>query len=166
MTKHPWKPHGLALLLFLVKAGSAAPGPSHYNVTGGGYIYSGVYEERREPELHYKKLGEADEYGKYWFLYRSQQRSQHGNTWILGNGKTLSTAEASYRAPAVEGRPPADQWSSVWDESREGKEEGSPRPKIRVVGVELEKNNCFTPEPILKSISLAILVLTVINILC
>ena len=99
------------------------------------------------------------------FLYKG---SQHANTWIIGWGKTLSVARAYYRAPAVEGRPPADQWSWVSDgsRSREGQEEGSPRPKIRVVGVELEKNNCFTPEPILKSISLAILVLTVINILC
>ena len=88
----------------------------------------------------------------------------------------LSTAKALHRAPAVEGRPPADQWSRVGDGSREGKEEGDPKPEIKVVGVEtkmetkmeteLETNNCFAPQPILKSISLAILVLTVINILC
>jgi len=133
MTKHHLKPHSLALFLFLVKAGSAAPAPSHYKVTGAGVFYSGVYEERREPELHYKKLGE--DYGFLRrFLYKG---SQHGDTWIIGWGKTLSTATAWYRAPAVEGRPPADQWSWVVDSpSREGSEEGIPSPEIRVVGVE------------------------------
>jgi len=175
MTKHPWKPHGLALFLFLVKAGSAAPAPSHYKVTGATSYYNGVYEERREPELYYILLGGGDgsrpsvsSDGNYYFLYKG---SQHGDTWILGWGKTLSTAKAAFRAPAVEGRPPADQWSWVCCESRElreGKEEGDPWPDMRVVGVEMEMetNNCFAPQPILKSISLAILVLTVINILC
>jgi len=148
-----------------------------YNVTGAG-SHNGVYEEKREPELHYQSLSDD---GFYNFLYKG---SQHDNTWIIGSGWTLPTAEAFYRAPAVEGRPPADQWSRVWDKSREGKEEGLPEPGIKVVGVEtkieteletepeteldteLETNNCFAPQPILKSISLAILVLTVINILC
>ena len=166
MTKHHLKPHGLALLLFLVKAGSAASAPSQYNVTGAG-SYNGVYEEESEPELHYKKLGGAHNLGLryYNFLYKGSQR---GDTWILGRGETLSTAKAWYRAPAVEGRPLASQWGWVVDGSREGREEGIPKPKIKVVGVEteLETNNCFAPQPILKSISLAILVLTVINILC
>jgi len=137
MTKHPWKPHGLALLLFLVKAGSAAPAPSHYKVTGAGLVYSGVYEERREPELYYKKLGDGwDDRLGHRFLYKG---SQHGDTWIIGRGKTLSTAKAEYRAPAVEGRPPADQWwTSIEDGSREGKEVGNLMPEIRVVGVETE----------------------------
>merc|ERR1712107_47646 len=103
------------------------------------------------------------------FLYKG---SQHANTWIIGWGKTLSVARAYYRAPAVEGRPPASQWGFVVDGSREGREKGNPKPEVKVVGVEtkmdteLETNNCFAPQPILKSISLVILVLTVINILC
>ena len=170
MTKHHLKPHGLALFLFLVKAGSAAPAPSQYNVTGA-LSYNGVYQEVREPELHYKKLGGADNLGLDSFLYKG---SQHGDTWIIGFGKTLSVARAHYRAPAVEGRPPVDQWGFVVDGSREGREKGNPKPEIKVVGVETkmetelesepETNNCFAPQPILKSISLAILVLTVINI--
>ena len=44
----------VVLLLFLVKAALATP--SIYVVTGtGGGLYDGVYEEKREPELHYKK---------------------------------------------------------------------------------------------------------------
>ena len=161
MRTHCWQPSVLVVILFLARriAGSATV----YVVTGAGSS-NGVYEEKREPEVHYKQLGEAGRNEWYRFLYKG---SQHGNTWILGRGDTLSTAKAFYRAPAVEGRPPADQWSRVWDSRiREGKEEGDLRPKMRVVGVEteLETNNCFAPQPILKSISLAILVLTVINI--
>ena len=151
-------------MLFFARASSAIT--SLYVVTGVNSYYNGVYEEKREPEHHYKKLGEADNWG-HKFLFKGRH---HINTWFLGTGSTLSTARAYFRAPAVEGRPPADQWGFVVDGSREGREKGNPKPEVKVVGVEtkieteLETNNCFTPEPILKSISLAILVLTVINI--
>ena len=113
------KPFVLVMILFLARR-IAAGSRTVYVVTGACCDYNGVYEAKRVKELHYKKLGEAD-YRGHLFLYKG---SQHGNTWILGQGRTLSTAKAYYRAPAVEGRPPADQWSEVWDESREGKEEG------------------------------------------
>ena len=94
--------------------------------------YDGVYEERREPELHYKKLGEADSDGDYRFLYTDSRRPQ---TWIIGKGKTLSTAKADYRAPARAGRPALTQWSEVYDDGRELRE-GKPKPSLRVAGVE------------------------------
>ena len=120
----------VVLLLFLVKAALATP--SLDVVTGAGWV-DGVYEEKREPELHFKKIGEADFEGNYWFLYTDSRRPQ---TWIIGRGKTLSTAEARFRAPARAGRPAVTQWSYVGDGSREGLEEGYPYPYIRVVGVE------------------------------
>ena len=131
------------LLLFLWSVASSVP--SLHVVTGAGTwesqvlgvigysVYEGVYEERREPEFHFKRLGEADKWGYYRFLYTDSRRP---NTWILGWGGHVTTAEADYRAPAVDGRPPITGWSDVWDMSREGKEEGDPQPEIRVVGVE------------------------------
>ena len=132
MTNRQWQLFLLIAVLSLGRAASAAL--SIYRVKGTyKSIYDGGYVENRQPELHYKRLGEADSKGNYRFLYTDSRRP---NTWILGWGKTLSTAEAWFRAPAVEGRPPATGWSWVWGYwSREGKEVGDPRPKIRVVGV-------------------------------
>ena len=119
----------VVLLLFLMKAALATS--SLFVVTGLGLDIAEVFEEKMEPELHYKRLGLA--HGHYWFLYTDSRRPQ---TWIIGHGKTLSTARADYRAPARAGRPALTQWSWVVDGSREGKEEGDPRPSIRVMGVE------------------------------
>ena len=120
------------MLLFLMKTALAAP--SVYVVSESLYgEYDGVYEEKREPELHYKKLGEADKYYGHSFLYTDSRRPQ---TWIIGWGKTVSTVEAHFRAPAKDGRPAVTQWRYVHDWSREGKEQGDPKPSLRVVGVE------------------------------
>ena len=101
-----------------------------YVVTGGrsidggtAFSFDGVYEEKRVPGLHYKKLGEADSYGNYRFLYTD---SRHAQTWILGVGKTLSTARAEYRSPANAGRPAVTQWMR----------KRRKRPSIKVAGVE------------------------------
>ena len=113
------------LLLFLMKTALAAP--SVYVVSESLYgEYDGVYEEKREPELHYKKLGEADKYygGHFSFIYTDSRRPQ---TWIIGWGKTVSTVEAHFRAPAKDGRPAVTQWRYVHDWSREGKEQGDPK---------------------------------------
>ena len=93
------------LLLFLVKAALATP--SVY-VVQATTLNIGVYEEKREPELHYKEIGGADSNGDYYFLYTDSRRPQ---TWILGKGKTFSTIQAGFRAPARVGRPAATQWS-------------------------------------------------------
>ena len=148
---------GVVLLLFLLKAALATP--SLYVVTlsrsllvlpvcGETVFYDhdldstlGIYEEKREPELHYKKVGEPDSSGNYRFLYTD---SRHPQTWILGKGRTFSTAAAAiaadnknkfqaaayyknklqavYRAPAKTGRQALTQWSEVHDFSREGEE--------------------------------------------
>ena len=63
------------LLLFLMKTALAAP--SVYVVSESLYgEYDGVYEEKREPELHYKKLGEADKYygGHFKFIYTDYRK--------------------------------------------------------------------------------------------
>ena len=119
------------LLLFPMKAALATS--SVYVVTGISSFFDGIYEEKREPELHYKKVGEADSGGNYDFLYTDSRRPQ---TWILGEGKTFSATWAKVRAPAIAGRPVVTQWSYVGNGRREGKEEGIPLPHIRVVGVE------------------------------
>ena len=106
------------LLLFLGSATTVVP--SLHVVTGPSSSFNGVYQERREPQLHFKRLGEAAWCGDI-FLYTDNRRP---NTWILGQGWNVTTARASYRAPAVDGRPPITGWSYVDDESREGKEEG------------------------------------------
>ena len=83
----------VVLLLFLVKV--ALADHSVYVVDiDGTYSYDGVYEEKMEPELHYKRIGGAtylgDNYhffytdifhGRYHFLYTDSRRPQ---TWILG----------------------------------------------------------------------------------
>ena len=120
------------LLLFLGSVASVVPS-LHVETGAYSYLYNDVYEERREPELHFQRLSEADQFGKYRFLYTDSRRP---NTWILGAGVNVTTARAEFRAPAVYGRPPITGWSDVWDESREGGEEGIPEPEIRVVGVE------------------------------
>ena len=91
MRTHCWQSSVLVVILFLARR--IAGGATVYVVTGAGSLFNGVYEEKREPELHYKKLVEANSYGYYDFLYKG---SQHGNTWILGYGDTLSAALAQY----------------------------------------------------------------------
>ena len=131
MTKY----HQLCLAVLLLSLGSVASVvPSlHVVETGVPSYYNGVYEERREPELHFKRLGEADEDGDYRFLYTDSRRP---NTWILGDGANVTTAGALFRAPAVDGRPAITGWSRVGDGSRGGEEEGLPYPGVRVVEVE------------------------------
>ena len=72
----------------------------------------GIYEEKRGSNLFYKKLGEADSDRNNTFLYTDSRRP---NSWILGEGGNVTTAVASYRATAVEGRPSVAQWSYVHD---------------------------------------------------
>ena len=71
MRTHCWQPSVLVVILFLARriAGSAY---NVYVVTGAA-LYNGVYEEKREPELHYNKLGGADNYGNYEFLYKNDK---------------------------------------------------------------------------------------------
>ena len=122
------------LLLFLVKTTVSTTSVYVVTVTSS---FGGVYEEKRDSELHYKRIGEANNRGSFgansFFLYTDSHRPQ---TWILGYGMNLSTARAVYRAPTKAARPAATQWSEVWGGSREGMEEGRPQPSIRVVGVE------------------------------
>ena len=103
------------LLLFLRSVASVVP--SLHVVTGISSRSNGVYEERREPEHHFKRLGEADYWGNYIFLYTDSRRP---NTWILGYGDNVATAWAEYRAPAVDGRPAITGWGFVYEQGGEG----------------------------------------------
>ena len=73
MMKNRWQSSVLVVILFLARR--IAGGSSTVYVVTGTALYNGVYEEKREPELHYKKLGE--DVGYYGFLYKG---SQHGIT--------------------------------------------------------------------------------------
>ena len=97
------------LLLFLGSLASVVPS-LHVERGAYSYLYNDVYEERREPELHFQRLSEADQFGKYRFLYTDSRRP---NTWILGAGVNVTTARAEFRAPAVDGRPPITGWSEL-----------------------------------------------------
>ena len=78
MTKH----RQLCLAVLLLFLGSVATVvPSLHVVTGAYSIDNGVYEERREPELHFKRLGDNI------FLYTDSRRP---NTWILGFGVNVA----------------------------------------------------------------------------
>ena len=125
----------------------------------------GVYEEKREPELHFKKLGEADSDGNYFFLYTGSRRPQ---TWILGMGKTLYTASALYRAGRAgrAGIPSVTHWGFVWlGGSREGQTHFcwvKAKPNIRVVGVETN----LTGEEVEKKLKAGEDIVTEENIIC
>ena len=102
------------LLLFLRSVASVVPS---LHVVTGAHSSDGMYEERREPELHFQRLGEADKWGDR-FLYTDNRRP---NTWILGQGWNVATAGALFRAPALtDGRPAITGWSRVGDGSRRG----------------------------------------------
>ena len=89
------------LLLFLMKGAWATS--SIYVVTSNGHgNVNGIYKELHND--NYQKNGEADSNGHYQFLYEDSRRPK---TWILGFGRTLSTATALYRAPATETGSPA-----------------------------------------------------------
>ena len=127
-----------------------------------GRQYRGQYKDDKKHGFGIYTWADQRCYEGYWYKGKQHGLYGHHGTWILGIGRTLSTAYAWYRAPAYSDKiVPADQWNAVRDYSREGKKTGDPAPEIKV-----STNNCFTPQPILNSISLAFLVLTVINILC
>ena len=87
MTNRQWQLFVLIAVLSLGRAASAAL--SIYRVKGTyKSIYDGGYVENRQPELHYKRLGEDDEY-VHRLLYKG---SQHGDTWILGIGVDSNAA--------------------------------------------------------------------------
>ena len=136
---------GVIFLLFLMKAALAddywpKTNETVYVVFYDGSIFDGVYEAGDEGhELHFKKLGKADSYGDK-FIYTDSRRPQ---SLIIGYGETFSTVVAKYRAPAV------NQWSDVFDGSREGKEESSSLPSFRVDKVERGAEDIITEEYII-----------------
>ena len=108
--KQQWQMCAFVLIILLVKTGQGTP--SFYVIREQGqsdeYGRNGIYEEKKEPELFFQKLGEANSAGAYQFLYRDSRRP---NSWIHGEGANLISAVALHRAPAVEGRPSVTNWS-------------------------------------------------------
>ena len=80
---------GVFLLLFLTSTALVAASPSIYLVKSLTY-FNGIYEERSDPRLHYKQIGEPDEYGDYRFLYTEPD---HPDTWTFVSGTDFSTVE-------------------------------------------------------------------------
>ena len=126
------------LLILLVKIGLATS--SLYVVTGAyeegqseQYGPNGIYEEKREPELHYQKLGDPDPDGHYTFLYTDSHRQPQPQTvrWILGKGRTLSTAVAQFSTHAVDGEPIISRWLYELNFGS-----SSPRSDMRVLRVD------------------------------
>ena len=106
-----WQMCAFVLTISLVKTGQGTP--SFYVIREQGrsdeYGRNGIYEEKKEPDLFFQKLGEASSDGAYQFLYRDRRRP---NSWIHGEGANLTSAVALHRAPAMEGRPSLDNnWS-------------------------------------------------------
>ena len=122
----------VSVLLLMLKLKRVELGtPTLLVVAGFPKARDGLYEEKKWPEHYYKKIGGANEFGNFLFIYTDSRRH---NTWILGFGKTLNETTALHRAPSVDGRPSVNGWSYVYDGTREGKVNGSSEPDLRVVG--------------------------------
>ena len=109
-------------------------------VEGTIYGYDGLYaEEGHGSSKHYKRLGGANSYGNYYYLYRGTERR---GTWVLGWGKNFETRIGYYRAPAgsAAGQPPPLRgWQHVKDWSKDGKESGIDAPNVRVTRLQLDE---------------------------
>ena len=78
------------LLLFLLLSIFTVSKSSVYVVTGGSRgNYDGVYEQRRGPMVHFKKIGKPDHNGKAWFLYPDNTVPP---TWMIGQGNNVLSA--------------------------------------------------------------------------
>ena len=118
------------LLLLSGVTGLLGKSPVHYVVTGGFKgNYDGLYEERRQPVLHYKKMGKPDQNGKLWFLYTDKSFPP---TWIIGQGNNVLSAKAYFRSTLKAEEAPVSDWLHVADGSQMGEEEGYASPGVRV----------------------------------
>ena len=104
--------------------------PVHYVVTGGFKgNYDGLYEERRQPVLHYKKMGKPDQNGKLWFLYTDKSFPP---MWMIGQGNNVLSAKAYFRSTLKAEDAPVSDWLHVADGSQMGEREGYASPGVRV----------------------------------
>ena len=124
-----------------VTPGNEKEAPSQvqvYIVNGVGRV-DGIYEEQGTPPLHYKRMGKANKYGSYYYLYPGTKQP---DTWVLGAGKSTRTSVARYRASAGgESSPPERGWQYVWDggSSRDGRASGEERSDMRVDGFKIKE---------------------------
>ena len=118
-------------LLLLLSSVAASLGKSPVYVVTGGFKgnYDGLYEERRQPVLHYKKLGKPDQNGKLWFLYPGKSFPP---TWMIGQGNSVLSAKAYFRSTLRAEDAPVSDWLYVSDGSQMGEEEGWASTGVRV----------------------------------
>ena len=118
-------------LLLLLSVVTAVLGKSPVYVVTGGFKgnYDGLYEERRQPVLHYKKMGKPDQNGKLWFLYTDKSFPP---TWMIGQGNNVLSAKAYFRSTLRAEVAPVSDWLHVADGSQMGEEVGWASPGVRV----------------------------------
>ena len=134
-------PRGLAAFLFFLALSSTVRAREEVFLVEGTSYYDGLYaEEGHGSSKHYKRLGGADNYGFYFYLYRGTERR---GTWVLGDGNNFEQRRANYRAPAGSAAgqpPPLSGWQGgVHDGSEDGKESRKDRPNVRVTRLQLDE---------------------------
>ena len=125
------------LLLLVLLSIFTVSKSSVYVVTGGSRgNYDGVYEQRRRPIAHFKKIGKPDHNGKAWFLYPDNTVPP---TWMIGQGNNVLSAKAFFRSSERSEVAPVSSWLHVDDGGQRGQDwedgmgwEGFPSTGVRV----------------------------------
>ena len=125
------------LLLLVLLSIFTVSKSSVYVVTGGSRgNYDGVYEQRRRPIVHFKKIGKPDHNGKAWFLYPDNTVPP---TWMIGQGNNVLSAKAFFRSSERSEVAPVSSWLHVDNGGQRGQDwedgmgwEGFPSTGVRV----------------------------------
>ena len=75
-----------------------------------GLYCDGLYAKEGEgSNMQFKRMGEADKNGKYYYLYRGTEQA---GTWVLGSGTSFEERFAIFRASVGGGgdRLPSEGW--------------------------------------------------------
>ena len=135
-------PRGLAAFLFFLALSSTVRARQEVYVVKGTSVtgMDGLYaEEGQGSSAHYKRLGGADSWGGYYYLYRGTERR---GAWVLGRGMTFETRRTHFRAPAGSAAnqpPPFSGWKYVHDWTKDGKESGEDLGNVRVTRLQLDE---------------------------
>ena len=75
------------MLLCLPLIGKVEAQPKVFVVNGAGGGSDGVFaEEGKGADHRYQRMGGADTYGHYYYLYRGTERA---DTWVVGRGRSF-----------------------------------------------------------------------------
>ena len=88
-------PRGPAFLMLCFPIICQVEAQTKVFIVNGAGFRDGVYTEEGERGDHYQRLGGANSYDYYSYLYR--ETGQAG-TWVVGKGKSFETREAVFRA--------------------------------------------------------------------